>query len=173
MKSTYILPLLALAIPPALSHPGNAPSDNTLDATLESRGVDTVPFACTQTSSIIEAQFAEIIHLQANQLPVPADLAGYFYAVARGRRAIGCPALPNLSKRGLDPLFGDPCKALHVQYAEIVDQIYVFKNNSIPIPPYVAGIWSAVQDGNKALGCGLPNPLLAKGNSTKAINSSE
>ena len=140
MKPTYILPLLAFAIAPALSKPYRTAIENTLATTLTSRA-DNVPFACTKANTIIESQLAEISQLQSSHLPVPPDLAGYFYSVVYGRKLLGCPSTPILSahskRSGVindhPEVRGDPCKVLRVLYDEVIDPIHVLKRNNIPV----------------------------------------
>lgn len=180
MKLTYFLHLLAFAIAPALSQPHNAAIDNTLAPTLASRA-DTVPFACTRANTIIESQLAEISQLQSNHLPIPPDLSGYFYSVVYGRRLLGCPSTPLLSphskRSGIiddhPEVRGDPCKTLRVLYEEVIDPIHVLKNNNIPIPAFLAGLWSSVSDGEKMLSCGFSVSTITGGNSTASSGGSE
>ncbi|CAF9910274.1 hypothetical protein IMSHALPRED_009139 [Imshaugia aleurites] len=161
MKLTHILPLLAFAIAPALSHPHQGESDNTLAPSLTSRE-DTIPFACTKANTIIASQLAEISQLQTNKLPVPPDLAGYFYSVVYGRTLLGCPSTPLLaahSKRDIiddhPEVRGKPCGVLHVLYQQVVDPIHVLRLNNIPVPAYLAGWYSSVSDANRNLACGF------------------
>lgn len=137
MKSTYILPLLAFAIAPALSKPH---STKKLAPTLTSRA-DDVPFACNRANTIIESQLAEISQLQSSHLPLPPDLAGYFYSVVYGRELLGCPSTPLLSTHSKrsevindhPEVHGDPCKVLRVVYNEVIGPIHVLKSNNIPV----------------------------------------
>lgn len=180
MKLTHILPLLAFAIAPALSQPHSTAIDNTLAPTLTSR-TGSVPFACTKANTIIESQLAEISQLQSSHLPIPPDLAGYFYSVVYGRQLLGCPSTPLLSassKRSViiddhPEVTGDPCKVLRVLYEEVIDPIHVLKSNNIPVPAYLAGFWSSVSDGEKSLKCGFSISSMIGGNSTARSEGSD
>ena len=162
MKPTYILPLLAFAIAPAFCQPSNAASDSILIPALAPGDVSIL---CTEASTLVAAQLAEITKLQSKNLPVPGDLAGYFYGIYYGRNLLGCPPAPILgranSKRSTitdthPEVKGDPCKTLAVQLEEVSDAMNALKDNNIPIPAFLAGRWSLVADGERGLQCGLP-----------------
>lgn len=175
MKPTYILPLLAFAIAPALSQPRNAASDRP---TLSSGDVSVL---CTEAGALIASQLGEIKHLQSSKLPVPGDLAGYFYSVVYSRKLLGCPSTPLLSSANSkrSPVYdehpevqGDPCKTLHALYEQVLDPINVLKSNDIPVPPYLVGAWSLVADGERGLKCGFAVSPTIGGNSTTSSNGS-
>lgn len=175
MKSISLLPLLAITVSPALSHPQNAAiDDNSNSALLDSRA-NLVPFACHKANTIIADQLAEISQLQSRNLPIPPDLGGYFYAVVYGRRLLGCPSIPLLSpdgsssaatqpsKRssepadpdGHNPGWGDPCEVARMLKDQVMDQIDVMKDNNFPVPAYLAGWFSTTQDAERDLKCGF------------------
>ena len=175
MKSVSILVVLAIAISPALSQPHIAATEDAPEsAHLESRS-SLVPFACYQNNSVIDDQLEEIAQLQSKNLPVTADLAGYFYAVVKGRKLLGCPYEPlfgsddssqpasKQSKRssksakedGHVPGWGDLCEVAQILKEEIMDQITVLADNKIAIPPYLAGSFSVLKDAENNLKCGF------------------
>lgn len=127
------------------------------------------------------SQLAEISQLQSNNLPIPPDLAGYFYSVVYGLKLLGCPSTPLL---GADSnpddvvddhpeVRGDPCKVLQIIYEQAIHPISVLKDNNIPIPAYLAGSWSSVVDGNKDLKCGFSVSATANNNSTKSLDGTD
>ena len=101
MKPISIFPLLAIIISPALSQADAATDDNPSGVTIPKSSSDVIAFACLQSNILITDQLAEIKHLQSSNIEVTHDLAGYFYAVVRGRKRLGCPDLnPFTSHQG-------------------------------------------------------------------------
>lgn len=180
MKLPFLPPLLAFAIAPVLSQTPNAESDSTLAASQTSGGDAAVPSACTMANSLIKSELAEISRLQSANFPVPDDLAGYFYSVVYSRKLLGCPSTPLLSSHSNlqitddhPEVRGEPCKVLHVLYQQVVDPIHVLKLNDIPIPAYLAGLWSSVSEANQGLKCGYSISTTLGGNSTGSQGGSE
>ena len=177
MKATYLLPLLASAITTALSHPHHHPaSDSPFVPTLTSRA-ESVPYACSKASDIIQSQLAELSRLQAKAIPIPDDLGGFFYAIVLGRRMLGCPSTSLISAhskrdvagsgsiiQGRAERSGDPCVVLRVLYDQVVDPIRVLKENGIPVPAYLSGFWGSVKDGVDGLQCSFSVDTTTSGN---------
>lgn len=181
MKFTNILPLLAFAIVPTLSQPRDAASHSTLKPTLAPRDVTLL---CNEAGALIATQLDEITKLQSQNLPVPGDLAGYFYGIYYGRNLLGCPptnmlggSAPSKRSTAFDPhpeVKGEPCKVLAIQLEEVSDVINALKENNIPVPPFLAGRWSLVSDGEKGLQCGFTISKVASGgNSTDSSDGAE
>lgn len=175
MKSISVLLLLAGTISPTLSQPHTAVINHSPEsARLDARS-DLVPFACHKANELVVGQLAEISQLQSRALPIPADLAGYFYAVVHGRKMLGCPAsnflshnsssssVPQPLKRSSEPAdpnghfpgWGDPCEVARILKDQAMDQILVLRDNNIQIPAYLAGWLSVTKDADKNLKCGF------------------
>ncbi|KAF6228634.1 hypothetical protein HO173_011805 [Letharia columbiana] len=191
MKSFSILPLIAITISPALSHPRAGAIDDTRNsASLDSRS-NLVPHACSRANTLVSEQLAEISQLQSRNLPTPADLAGYFFAIIHGRRILGCPSDPLLSpdnsstsaaqhpKRNSEPKdpdgqypgWGDPCGTVKILIEQVMDQMTVLRDNQIPVPPYLAG-WSLLtSDANTELKCGFLGAGMEDGGNSTGTSS--
>ena len=181
MKLLSLLPLVALAFA----------ADDTLDAAgatsedfahtaLPNTTAGVFPFACNISNALITNQLAEIQHLQERSIPVTHDLTGYFYAIVKGRKILGCPhpnpldassasSAGNVAKRA-SPLeqevFEDLCKPARQLKDEVMEQIGVLQEYHMPIPDFLAGWYSLTKDADKYLNCGLQNSTTALQNST-------
>ena len=175
MKSISALLLLAITISPALSQPRAGEINDSPDPAPLAGRADLVPFVCHEANKLIDEQLAEIAVMQAKKYPVTPDLAGYFYAVVHGRAMLGCPSAPLLKPQGSaesiaqklrtssEPAIyeGDSagrqktCAVVYKQTEEVMDQMIVLKENSIPIPPYLAGWFSLIKDADRYFQCQL------------------
>ena len=166
MKATTILPFVAITIFPALSQTRTGAIDDIPKSMPLDPRSGLLPYACTQSNILVSDQLAEIKQLQSRNLPIPADLAGYIFAVTNGRRIAGCPAVPLLgdngssnssaatdkAKRSSDPAAnGNPCATLRILREQVTEQMEVLREYNIPIPPYLAGWFSLTKDAGKIL----------------------
>ena len=176
MKPISILLLLCSIIAPAYSQ-AQAAADKKLSGVKEpTHSADVIPFACSTSNILIADQLSEIKNLQARGIPVTHDLAGYFYAVVKGRQQLGCPdenpfsvheqnstSVSTLSKRAssnsseMAEVTEMLCKPARALSDEVMAQINVLKKYEFPIPDYLAGWWSVTRDADKWLKCGFQN----------------
>lgn len=68
---------------------------------------------------------------------------------------------------------GGPCKTLRLLYEEVIDPIHVLKNINLPVPAYLAGLWSSVVDGEKSLSCCFSFSTMIDGNATASSVGSD
>ena len=179
-----VLLLLAISISPALSQPRAAANDDPADVQIPKSTADVIPFACQESNILVTDQLAEITHLQSRSIPVPHDLVGYFYAVVKGRRMLGCPnpdpfstlnknstSAQNLSKRSSSEeaqIVAELCKPARQLKEEVMDQIAVLEEYKMPIPDFLAGWWSVTKDADSFLNCGFHNMQIASDDKSTA-----
>lgn len=184
-----------MTISPALSQDRtNAIEETSKSAPLHSRA-NLVPFACHKANDLVSEQLAEISHLQARDLPVPPDLAGYLFAVYHGRDMLGCPSTPLLSPvdsssstskrsdsedvnlppptKGHLPGWGDPCEVAKILRVQVMEQISVLRDNNVPIPAYLAGWYSVTEDADKNLQCGFEGAAMENETNSTTSQSSD
>lgn len=170
MKLILLFPLLAISISPVLSQPRSSAIDNIPQSAPLNARSDSVDVLCQQVSEFATDQLAEITRLQSRNLPVPPDLGGYFFALVSGRKMFGCPSDSLLSSNGSSSsassrskrsssnsssseALGDPCEVVRTLHEQVMDPMGVLKDNTIPVPGYLAGWYSLVQDSIKFLKC--------------------
>ena len=183
MKFLFLLPLLAITV--ASEDAAGATSEDFLHTTQPNSTAAVFPFACNISNALITNQLAEIEHLQARSIPVPHDLTGYFYAIVRGRKILGCAypnpleaqsanstaAAGNVAKRSSsveDEVYADLCKPARQLKEEVMEQIDVLQQYQMPIPDFLAGWFSLTKDADKYLNCGLQNMSYESGGNSSS-----
>lgn len=176
MKPISILLLLSSIISPALAQ-AEAAADKRLSGIKEPTSLsEVIPFACSTSNILITDQLSEIKHLQSRSIPITHDLAGYFYAVVKGRQQLGCPDEDPFSVQEQDSASAHTmlkragsnsseiaqvtellCKPARALNDEVMSQIHVLRKYGFPVPDYLAGWWSVTMDADKFLGCGFQN----------------
>ena len=186
MKLISLLPLIALTFAAEdVSDAAGATSEDFSHTALPNSTAGVFPFACNISNALITNQLAEIQHLQERSIPVPHDLTGYFYAIVRGRKILGCAypnpldpqaanstaAAGNVAKRTStveDEIFADLCKPARQLKEEVTEQIGVLQQYKMPVPDFLAGWFSLTKDADKYLNCGLQNMSYLDGNSSSS-----
>lgn len=169
MKFILLFPLLAIGISPVLSQPRSSAIDNIPQSAPLNARSDSVEVLCQQVNEFATDRLAEITRLQSRNLPVPSDLGGYFFALVSGRKMFGCPSDSLLGANGSSnsassrskrssssnssEALGDPCEVVRKLLEQVMDPMGVLKDNTIPVPGYLAGWYSLVQDSIKFLKC--------------------
>ena len=186
MKCLQLLYLLAISAFPTLSQSKPATNkDFTSVAALKSAS-NVIPWACNQSNLLIGEQLAEITHLKSKNIPIPHDLAGYLYAVVKGRKLLGCPDLNpfnthqqntttstlSRSKRSSTSEAAEVeeilCKPARILKEDVMEQIDVLKGYQIPIPDYLAGWWAVTKDADSFIKCGFNDMAIGSANASKA-----
>lgn len=175
MKTISILPLLGISISPALSQPGATVSYDLHGETLPTSTAEIIPFACSESNILVVDQLAKIKYLQSKNIPITADLAGYLFAVVKGRKLLGCAnsnpfnsststSTQNLSKRSSSEqalMTQILCKPTIALTKTVMEQIAVLEEYGIVIPDYLAGWFGVTKDADNFLDCGLKNLNIA------------
>ena len=172
-----MLALLAITTSPVLSQPQAAANTMSAPVAGPTSVSDAISWACDESNDLIAAQLGEIAHLQAREIAVTHDLAGYFYAIVKGRKLLGCPnvnplsvhsqqnsttATPDKSKRGSGngssekaQIIETLCKPALQLREDVMDQIGALQEYKMPIPDFLAGWYSLTEDANKYWNCGF------------------